>query len=140
MQFEIDKNVLLKSLSHIQGVVEKRNTIPILSNVKIVASNENVELTATDMDLALTENLKAKTSQIGSVTVPAHTFHDIVRKLPESSEITISYDESKGNSLKIMSDKCDFSLPVIAADDYPVIESGDVTHKFNITKKISLSY
>ena len=135
MQFKIDQNILIKSLSHIQGVVERRNTIPILSNVKIVAKDNIVELTATDMDLALTENLPATVSVPGSITVPAHTFHDIIKKLPDSSEISITYDENKDKKLQILANKCDFSLPIIPANDFPVIESGNITHSFTINKK-----
>lgn len=134
MQFKIDRSILIKSLSHIQGVVERRNTIPILSNVKMTAGNNTVELTATDMDLALTENIAAEVSKKGSITVPAHTFHDIIKKLPESSNISIVYDDSTDKQLQIIAENCDFSLPVIPADDFPVIESGDVTHSFKINR------
>jgi len=135
MQFKINKNTLIKSLSHIQGVVERRNTIPILSNVKITTAENSVELTATDMDLALTETLEAEIIKQGSITVPAHTFHDIIKKLPDSSEISITYDEDQDKKLQIIADKCDFSLPVIPANDFPAIESGEVTHSFQINKK-----
>ena len=134
MQFKIDKNIFIKSLSHIQGVVERRNTVPILSNVKITASDNNVELTATDMNISLTENLEAEVSESGCITVPAHTFCDIIRKFPDSSIITISYQETEGGKLEITSNKCDFSLPVIAANNFPIIESGDITHSFTISR------
>ena len=137
MHFKIDRNSLLKSLSHIQGVVERRNTIPILSNVKINAKNSNLEFTATDMDVAVTDNIPAEILSDGTITVPAHTFHDIVKKLPDGSSIDCSYDESNSTSktLKIKSAKCNFTLPVIESNDFPVIETGDITHKFSVNKK-----
>ena len=134
MQFKIERNNLLKSLSHIQGVVERRNTIPILSNVKIETNEDNIRLTATDMDLALSEIQKANIEEAGSITVPAHTFHDIVRKLPEDNEVHIKYSEGD-STLQITTEKCNFSLPVIEANDFPVIETGDITNSFQIPNK-----
>jgi len=136
MQFKIDRSSLLKSLSHIQGVVERRNTIPILSNVKIEADNSALKFTATDMDVAITENIEAEVTTPGNITVPAHTFHDIVRKLPEDSQVECSYSEGdSAKTLKIIAAKCSFTLPVIEANDFPVIETGDITHSFSVTKK-----
>src|SRR4051812_31581439 len=83
MQFVIERIHLLKSLGHVQSVVEKRGTIAVLSNVKIDAKGDTVSFTATDMDLAIVEKCPATVSKQGSLTVPAHTFYDIVRKLPE---------------------------------------------------------
>lgn len=78
MLIKIERNILLKSLSHIQGVVERRNTIPILSNVKIDAEDNIITLTATDMDIAISETLSAEITKnnISSITVPAHTLHE----------------------------------------------------------------
>ena len=86
MQFTIERSALLRSLNHVQGVVERRTTIPILSNVLIQASGGKLGLTATDMDLAIVEGVEAGVSQDGSTTVPAHTLYDIVRKLPDGAQ------------------------------------------------------
>ena len=83
MQFTIERSTLLRSLTHVQGVVERRTTIPILSNVLLQANGGKLGLTATDMDLAIIEGTPAEVAQDGSTTVPAHTLYDIVRKLPE---------------------------------------------------------
>ena len=87
MQFTIERSTLLRSLTHVQGVVERRTTIPILSNVLLQANGGKFGLTATDMDLAIIEGVAADVSQDGSTTVPAHTLYDIVRKLPEGSQV-----------------------------------------------------
>ena len=135
MHFKIDRNLLLKSLSHIQGVVERRNTIPILSNVKIEAENAKLQFTATDMDVAVTDNIEAEILNAGSITVPAHTFHDIVKKLPDGVNIDCIYDqENSTKTLQINAAQCNFTLPIIEANDFPVIETGEITHKFTIKK------
>src|ERR1700745_4274326 len=86
MKATIERAVLLKSLGHVQSVVERRNTIPILSNVLMEAREDGVlRLMATDLDLQVDETVPANVSQAGATTVSAHTFFDIVRKLPEGS-------------------------------------------------------
>ena len=138
MKLVIDKNVLHKSLSHILGVVERRNTIPILSNLKItIDSNQpnSVFFTATDMDISITEGLEASTEGEGSFTVPAHILHDIVRKLPDV-DITFSYNNDDSNKKLILSaNKSRFTLPVLSAEEFPEIAMNDISHTFTIDKK-----
>ena len=84
MKATIERATLLKSLGHVQSVVERRNTIPILSNVLIEARDDNsIRLMATDLDLQVDESVPANVDQPGATTVPAHTLFDIVRKLPD---------------------------------------------------------
>lgn len=138
MKASISKEVLQKCLSHLQGVVERRNTIPILANVKISTSDlddHNLVFSATDMDLAIQEVIPANVTTCGELTVPAHTLHDIVRKLPSGSEITFEYSETDTNNrLKISAANCDFTLPVISATEFPEINITDVSHKFTLGK------
>ena len=82
MKISIDRGILLKALNHVQSVVERRNTIPILSNVKIDANEKNISLIATDLDLEIIEAINANVLKPGSTTVSAHTLYDIVRKIP----------------------------------------------------------
>ena len=89
MKLTIERAALLKSLTHVQSVVERRNTIPILSNVLIEADGDALSLTATDMDLTVVDKLAAEVSQGGATTAPAHTLYDIVRKLPEGAQVSI---------------------------------------------------
>ena len=79
MKLTIERAALLKALAHVQSVVERRNTIPILSNVLITAQKGRLSLAATDMDLAITESVDANASKNGSTTAPAHTLYEIVR-------------------------------------------------------------
>ena len=92
MKVTVERAQLLKSLGHVHRVVERRNTIPILGNVLIRAENAKLSLKATDLDLEVTETLAAETATGGSTTVPAHMFYDIVRKLPDGSQIVLEAD------------------------------------------------
>lgn len=132
MKFTIDRSVLLKTLSHVQSVVERRGTIPILSNVKLEAGEDTLTLTGTDMDLSLLETTTATVQSAGAVTVPAHTFYDIVRKLPEGSQVEISGD-TKGGRVSIKAGSSRFSLSSLPVGDFPVMAEGELTHSFKIT-------
>src|SRR2546423_6357357 len=89
MKVTIERAALLKSLGHVHRVVERRNTIPILANVLIRAEKSALSLKATDLDLEVIETIDAETAGTGATTVPAHMFYDIVRKLPEGSQIVL---------------------------------------------------
>jgi DNA polymerase-3 subunit beta len=132
MKLSIDRAALLRSLGHVQSVVEKRNTIPILSNVLIRAENGSLSLATTDMDLEINESVAAQVAGDGATTAPAHTFHDIVRKLPDGSQIEIEVDDS-GNLMEIRSGRSRFRLSCLPATDFPDIgRSGDLPHEFSI--------
>ncbi|MBQ8465490.1 MAG: DNA polymerase III subunit beta [Alphaproteobacteria bacterium] len=123
MKFIIERATLLKTLSHVQSIVEKRNTIPVLSNVKIEALADGISFKATDMDTEITEIVDAKIQEQGATTAPAHMLYDIVRKLSDGSEIELTFPDDKGQ-LTISSGKSKFSLSCIGVEDFPVI-SGD---------------
>ncbi|HRQ60764.1 MAG TPA: DNA polymerase III subunit beta, partial [Alphaproteobacteria bacterium] len=89
MKFSIDRAALLRALNHVQSVVERRNTIPILSNVLLKADDGTLTMTATDMDLEINESVAATVSKPGATTAPAHTLHDIVRKLTDEGVVEI---------------------------------------------------
>lgn len=137
MRISVSKEVLHKCLSHILGVVERKNTIPILANVKLSSSKDaehNLILSATDMDISVQEMIPANITDTGELTVPAHTFHEIVRKLPDDSEILLEYSEATKNRLQISAKNCNFTLPVMSATEFPEIPITDITHKFFIEK------
>jgi DNA polymerase-3 subunit beta len=138
MQLTIERAHLLKSLGHVQSVVEKRGTIAVLSNVKIDAKGDSVSLTATDMDIAVIEKTAASVSKAGSTTVPAHTFYDIVRKLPEGSQIELSTNED-GSKVSIRAGQSRFSLACLPIDDFPVMADGEFAHNFTLKSAECLS-
>ena len=123
MKFTIERAKLLKTLSHVQSIVEKRNTIPVLSNVRIEAMEDGISFKATDMDTEITEIADAKTAETGATTAPAHMLYDIVRKLSDGSQVEITFPDDKGQ-LTIASGRSKFSLSTIGVEDFPVI-SGD---------------
>ena len=95
MRLVIERGELLRALGHVTSVVERRTTIPILSNVLLKASGQSLELKATDLEREVIEEVKAEVGAPGAVTVPAHMLHDIVRKLPEGSQVDIRRDAEK---------------------------------------------
>lgn len=130
----IEKNAFIRALSKIQSVVEKRNTIPILANVKIEAASNAVTLTVTDMDLVATQEIEAAVNTEGSLTVPALTLYDIIRKLPEGAQINLNAD-SASSRLIVKSGSSKFTLSYLPSEDFPVIAEGDLTHKFTLDVK-----
>ena len=122
MKFTIEKNVLLKTLGHVQNIVEKRNTVPVLSNVRIEADNSGISFKATDMDTEITEIVDAKIFENGAITAPAHMLYDIVRKLTDGADIELTYPDEK-EQLSIASGRSKFSLPTIDVADFPAISA-----------------
>ena len=96
MKFSVEKAALIKTLGHVQSVVERRGTIPILSNIRVEAKGGVLSLTATDMDIAIVESTSADIETEGATTIPAHTFYDIVRKVPDG--VTLRFSEEKSTS------------------------------------------
>ncbi|MGE0776119.1 MAG: DNA polymerase III subunit beta [Sphingomonadaceae bacterium] len=130
MKATIERATLLKSLSHVQSVVERRNTIPILSNVLIEASAEgSLKLMATDLDLQIVDSVEAQVETAGATTIPAHTLFDIVRKLPEGSQVSLTAAEGK---MLIVAGRARFNLATLPRDDFPVIAEGDLPSKFEL--------
>ena len=132
MRFVADRNSLLRALGHITGIVEKRNTIPILSNILIGAEASGVlTLKATDLDMEAIETIPAKVSTPGAATVPAHTLHDIVRKLPDGAEIDIELKGPEGR-LKVTAGRASFELSILPADEFPDMGQAELPHRFTV--------
>jgi DNA polymerase-3 subunit beta len=130
MKATIERATLLKSLGHVQSVVERRNTIPILSNVLIEARDDgSLRLMATDLDLQVDESVPANVAQAGATTVSAHTLFDIVRKLPEGSQVELTAAEGK---MQVVAGRSRFNLSTLPRDDFPVIAEGDLPTRFEL--------
>ncbi len=130
MKATIERATLLKSLSHVQSVVERRNTIPILSNVLLEARDDgSIRLMATDLDLQVDESVPANVDQAGATTVSAHTLFDIVRKLPEGSQVEIAASEGK---MQVLAGRARFNLSTLPRDDFPVIAEGELPTRFEL--------
>jgi DNA polymerase-3 subunit beta len=131
MKLTIERASLLKSLAHVQSVVERRNTIPILANVLIQAHDERIALTATDMDLDIVERAPANVGASGATTAPAHTLYDIVRKLPEGAEIELDGGGDK-ERLTVRAGRSTFTLPALPTADFPAISGDALNHSFTL--------
>ena len=131
MKVTVERAALLKSLGHVHRVVERRNTIPILANVLIKADKSKLSFKATDLDLEVTEGIAAEVAPGGATTVPAHMFYEIVRKLPEGSQIVL---EASGDRavLAIRAGRSRFTLQTLPESDFPDLAAGDMTHKFKL--------
>jgi DNA polymerase-3 subunit beta len=134
MKATIERATLLRCLSHVQSVVERRNTIPILSNVLIEAEgNGALKVTATDLDLQVVENMAAaNVEDAGAITVSAHLLFDIARKLPDGSQVSL---ETAENRMDIKAGRSRFKLPTLPRDDFPVIVEGDLPTTFELPAK-----
>jgi len=130
MKATIERATLLKGLSHVQSVVERRNTIPILSNVLIEATaNGTLKLMATDLDLQIVESIQAQVDTPGATTLSAHTLFDIARKLPEGSQVSLQAADGK---MLIQAGRAKFNLSTLPRDDFPVIAEGDLPTAFEL--------
>jgi DNA polymerase-3 subunit beta len=132
MKLTIERAALLKALSHVQSVVERRTTIPILSNVLLRASAGGLALSATDMDLEIIERAPSQIEQDGRTTAPAHTLYDIVRKLREGAQIEIEASGER-NSMVLRSGRSIFTLQSLPPEDYPVTAGGELPHSFALS-------
>ncbi|MDE1174787.1 MAG: DNA polymerase III subunit beta [Parvibaculaceae bacterium] len=131
MKITIERGALLKSLNHVQSVVERRNTIPILSNVLIRAADGELILTATDLDIEVVESVAANVSQAGSITAPAQTLYDIVRKLPDGAQVELSIGADEGR-LSLTAGRSRFALQALPSEDFPVMSAGQLSHHFTL--------
>ncbi len=132
MRFKADRATLLKALAHVQSVVEKRNTIPILANVMIAVRDNHLTLTATDMEIAIVEEVAATPVRNGAATAPAATLYEIVRKLPEGAEVEL--DHAGGDAqLTLRSGRYATSLVVLPTDDFPSMTAGALPHRFSLS-------
>jgi DNA polymerase III subunit beta len=133
MKLTIERAALLKALSHVQSVVERRTTIPILSNVLLKAEGAQgsgrLALSATDMDLEIVELVAARVEHDGHTTAPAHTLYDIVRKLREGAQVEL---ETLGgrNEMALRSGRSTFTLACLPPEDYPVMSAGELPSHF----------
>ncbi len=130
MRVTLERSSLLKSLNHVQRVVERRNTIPILSNVLLRAEDNALHMKATDLDLEVTESVASTVEQAGATTVPAHMLYDIVRKLPDGAEVMLS--KTDDTTLNFTSGKSRFRLQILPETDFPDLTAGEFSHTFNI--------
>ncbi|MEW8432063.1 MAG: DNA polymerase III subunit beta, partial [gamma proteobacterium symbiont of Ctena orbiculata] len=119
MKINTDRENLLEPLQKISGVVERRQTLPILANILVNAGNGMIHLTATDLEVELKTEAKVECDGEADFTIPARKLLDICKALPDSAPITLDVGEDK---VKLQSGRSRFTLSLLPARDYPVIE------------------
>ena len=118
MQFIVKRDILLKSLNFVQGVVEKKNTLPILSNVLLQLKDNKLSIVATDLDIVFYDEIsEVKILKEGSTTTSAAILYDILRKISSNSEL--NFDLKTENKLSLKSDNSDFNLLCLPIDNFP---------------------
>ena len=132
MKLTIERAAFLKALGHVQSVVERRTTIPILSNVLLRAEPDRLALSATDMDLEIVERVAGRIEREGRTTAPAHTLYDIVRKLREGAQIEIETSGER-NAMVLRSGRSTFTLACLPPEDYPLMASGELPYNFSLS-------
>ena len=130
MKLSIERGTLLKAVAQAQSVVERRNTIPILANVLIEASGNEVHFRATDLDIEVVDRAPAMVEKAGATTVSAVTLNEIVRKLPDGALVTLS-DNGQAGRLVIEAGRSTFQLATLPREDFPVMASSDYQSNFS---------
>ena len=130
MKISIERGALLKAVSQAQSVVERRNTIPILANVLIEAEGDSIQFRATDLDIEVVDKAPAQVERSGATTVSATTLHEIVRKLPDGSLVTLTADNANGR-LTVEAGRSNFSLATLPKEDFPVMASSEYASNFS---------
>jgi DNA polymerase-3 subunit beta len=130
--FDVERSVLAKVLSHLQSIVEKKTTIPILSNVLLRLQNGQLSATATDLELDVIEAVPVLSHESGSTTVPIHTLYDIVRKLPDQAMMHFLCEDTH---IKLTADRAKFSIPALPSSEYPTISQLAVKHTLTLSSQ-----
>jgi DNA polymerase-3 subunit beta len=132
MKINVERGAFLKALSHVQSVVERRNTIPILSNVMIEAAKGQLKLTATDLDIEIVESIPSDVLRNGAATAPAHMLYDIVRKLPDGAQVQAELLTAEGGRLAVSAGTSRFELACLPKEDFPQMAAGALPHRFRL--------
>ncbi|NWG53856.1 MAG: DNA polymerase III subunit beta [Hydrogenophilaceae bacterium] len=132
MRLNLERAAFLKALTHVQSVVERRNTIPILSNVLLTAQGDSLRLSATDLDIEISETVPADIQRPGAISAPAHNLYDFVRKLPESAPVLLELKPDDPR-LFIAAARTRLHLPVLPSDDFPLMPADGFDTDFVIS-------
>ena len=134
MEFTIDRDIFLKSLSHANGIIEKKTTLPILSNILIEAKDSKIKITATDLDIIYFEEIApTEIKKEGSTTTSANILYDILRKLQSNAKIELTLQST--NKLKLISGNSKFNLLCIPPDNFPLSEEKGEEKSFEIASE-----
>lgn len=130
MKLTLPRAALLKVIEAPQRIIERKTTIPVLSNMLLAATGERLTVTGTDLDIEIRTSCAASVATPGTLTVPGHLLHDIARKLPEGCEVAIEAQEN--GRLTVKAGRARFTLPTLPAEEYPDITAGEMPHAFTM--------
>ena len=134
MEFSINRDIFLKSLSHAYGIIEKKTTLPILSNVLIEAKNKKIKIIATDLDIIYSEEILVEDiKKEGSTTTSVSILYDILRKLEPNSKVELNL--LSPNKLKLISGNSKFNLLCLPSDNFPLSEEDISDKTFEISSQ-----
>ena len=132
MEFTINRDIFLKALGHANGIIEKKSTLPILSNILIEAKDSKIKITATDLDIIYFEEITPREiKKEGSTTTSASILYDILRKLESNANVELTLLTS--NKLKLVSGNSKFNLLCIPSDNFPLSEEDNNQKSFEIS-------
>ena len=134
MKFKITRSNFFKTLSHLQGIVDKKNSLPVLANILIEAKNNELILSSTDMDISIIEKIDCSVLEDGATTINSQILYDIVRKIGDNSEIEII--SNSGKLLTLRADGSRFSLACLPKEDYPIIDQDNSGINIKLNSKI----
>jgi len=132
MKFTIDRESLLKPLQQVIGVVERRQTLPVLGNVLIVADDRGLQITATDLEVEIQARASVEIDEGGEITLPARKLVDICKALPENAKIQFAFTDQKA---RIKSGRSRFTLATLPAADFPVVEEIKSDCQFTVAQE-----
>ncbi len=132
MELVVRKTDLLRELQLFQGIVERKNTIPILANVLIEATGDEVKLLATDLEVGLRSRCAAAVSKGGSLTLPAKKLYEIVKALPET-DVRIEEDR---NGVKVAADRFDSRMQTLPREDFPSLPEGTGSYSASLRRDV----
>ncbi len=136
MKFKIISTNFFKTLSHLQGIVDKKNVLPILANISIEAKSNMLILSSTDMDISIIEKINCDVIEEGATTINSQILYDIVRKVDDNSEIEII--SNNGKLLTLRADGSRFSLACLPKEDFPIIDQDNSGTKIKLNSKVLL--
>ncbi len=134
MKFQVSKAIIFKSLTHLQGIVDKKNTLPVLSNILLDAKDNTLTLSSTDMDISIVDSIKCTVLEEGATTINSQIIYDIVRKLDDNSEIEIISNDGKILTLRANGSR--FSLACLPKEEFPIIDQDNDGSVIKINSKI----
>ena len=129
MRFSIQREAFLKRLQHVVGVVERRQTLPVLANLLLVVDANGVSLTGTDLEVEMVARTEADDLDPGEITVPARKLFDICRALPDGSRIKV---EQSGERVTVSAGRSRFTLATLPATEFPVIENIELVERVSV--------